>query len=181
MDLVLMKTRRTVTSGFSLVETLIAAVLLGVIIVGLVPLFMRSIVDNVSGRESSRASALTLTEVEELNALPLDRPSLTVVPGSTSFECYAAWNEAGGHWDTEQCPPPTTTGDELWKRRTTVRQYSVRTLDPGFDATPNELDNPLDGAIPPQFVHLREIMIEVEGGRRPAPARQLDLSVVRGF
>ena len=53
-------------AGFSIIEALIAAAILLIIALGLLPLFSRSINDNVSGNDATQATNGSRTQIEEL-------------------------------------------------------------------------------------------------------------------
>ncbi|MEM8994359.1 MAG: type II secretion system protein [Acidobacteriota bacterium] len=64
--------RRRRQSGMSLVELLIAAVILAVVFVGIVPLFGRAILSNKRGGDASRMSAFLNTSIEAINQISLN-------------------------------------------------------------------------------------------------------------
>ncbi len=180
--------RRGAAAGFSLVEALFASALVLVMMLFVLPLFTRSIVQNLSGRESSIATTHGKWTLEELYQLPLDRDVLwvgagTLPNGDPGLQACAAWDPAAHAWTNYDCAtqePADAVAGTLWGRSTTLRQYAMNDL---YYDTPRLLDNPLPGDTPLEFVHLREVGVSIEGERGGVlgPARQIDLVTLRGF
>ena len=70
-------------AGFSIIEALIAAAILLIIALGLLPLFSRSISDNVSGNDATQATNGSRTQVEEMLKVPFSNDRMTVPAGAT--------------------------------------------------------------------------------------------------
>lgn len=158
-------------AGFSLIEALIAAAILLIISLGLIPLFARSIADNTTGADSTQAANHGKTQLEELIQVPFGSEQVTVPAGAEFSETRESWaqgdpQEVGdpdeGWWPGE----PADKGTVLWERVTRVRQYSISDLDDG------KLDNPLPGGTQASSVQLKEIEVELENPKR--------LSILRG-
>lgn len=66
--------RRRSEEGVSLIESLIAAVLLAFVAVSLFPLLHRSVWSNISGSDSNQETHHDLSELERLLSLPFDSP-----------------------------------------------------------------------------------------------------------
>lgn len=145
--------------GLSLIEVLIAAVLLLIMTLGVLPLFAQALRHNLDGRESTQVSNLAKSQVEELLQVPFDSTTLLVGAGEVASGTQQFWSESQGLW-VDTLPPGEAA---TWARLTTVRQYSVNDLTD--DGTFND---PLDGATDSIFVHLKEIEVQVwntrEGG-----------------
>jgi Tfp pilus assembly protein PilV len=171
-------------AGFSLVETLIAALLFLVVVVGMLPLFLSSITNNVAGNDYLHATNFARSDLEQLHKLPFTDPSLTIAGGSTSTTTtdYFAQNPlltGVGQWQTTA----TASAPQLvlWKRSATVRQYSVDALADDDNLTTSEA---LDGGADPIFVHLKEVRVQLTGQRQTSsfgPARQLTFRVLKAF
>jgi hypothetical protein len=180
--------RRRAPAGFSLVEALFASALVLVMMLFILPLFTRSMVQNLSGRESSIATTHGKWTLEELYQLPLDRDVLwvgagTLPGGDPGLQACAAWDPATHAWVNYDCAteePVDAVAGALWGRSTTLRQYAMNDLYYDGDRA---LNTPLPGDTPLEFVHLREIGVSVEGERSGllGPARQIDLVTLRGF
>ena len=65
-------------AGFSLIEALIAAAILLIIALGLIPLFSRAITDNVNGNDATQATNGSRTQLEDMLGLPFANTRLTV-------------------------------------------------------------------------------------------------------
>ena len=176
-------------AGFSLLEALIAAALVLLITLGIMPLFTHSIIQNVSGKESTVATNYSRSSTEELVPLPLDREMLRPPVSQESKETCQDYDEGTG-WDYVTCGAPLV-GEPTWIRNSFVQQYSIREIYdadtasgvptfqnpiPGYAATDDRFDS---------FVHIRELMVVTEGQRTQGsplgPGRRVDLTSLRGF
>lgn len=157
-------------AGFSLVETLLAALILMVVALGVLPLFSRAMASNLSGSESTSLSNLAATHAEELYQLPFDHDLLRVPVGATEVVRDEVWTEEDNSWITGTLA--TVEGDKTvrWTRQTRIRQFNVNDL---LGSSPT----PLDGGTPPGSVQVKEIEVEVgtsrQGGIALGPARSL--------
>jgi type II secretory pathway pseudopilin PulG len=161
--------RRRAESGFSMIEALIAAGILLIIAVGLLPVFTRAVQDNVTGNDASQATNNSRTRVEEMLGVPFDNLVMTVPVGSTQRQTIESWaqgtvDQTGdaneGWWPNA----PTNRGTLLWTRTTRVRQYSISALDDGdLDRLDDGLtgEDELPGNTQPTFVHLKEIEVTI--------------------
>lgn len=147
-------TRRT--AGFSLIEVLVAAAILLVIALGLVPLYTRSIRSNVEGFDYTHVSNFAKSRAEEYLQLPFNSPRLTVSAGQEQEEIQDFYSQKEHRWIAEADWAAAESGGDtaLFTRTATVRQFSV-----------TDLLNPLPGDAPPDAVHLKEITVAVEGSR----------------
>jgi prepilin-type N-terminal cleavage/methylation domain-containing protein len=161
--------------GLTLIEVLIAAALLGVIMVGMIPLFTRSILANQAGWESSRVSSLGKSQVEQYIEAGFNTPPLTLAAGSelVSVDYYS---DAHHEWMPGEDPETDDSG--LWFRTTSVRQYHISAVDDGIldpaEALPANAD--------PVWINLKEVEILVENRRGAAlirPDQALTLHVVK--
>jgi prepilin-type N-terminal cleavage/methylation domain-containing protein len=160
--------------GFSLVEVLVAALLLLLVILALVPLFAQSMGNTLAGREYSVAAQHGRSRADEYYQLPLEGEELQVGAGSRETVRSELWDPADQRWSSAAPATPAP-----WRRTTTVRQYNVNDL-----VQQGRLVNVLDGGAPAPQVHLREVIVEVESEREGGPAgsgRSVTLTTVRGF
>lgn len=161
--------------GFSLVEALIAAFLLVLVVLALVPLFSTAIGNTLAGRELSVASQHGRSRIEEAMQLPLDRPAVNVPAGADERVDREVLERGAERWRGGTASDPVP-----WTRVTVVRQYNVRDL---YES--GRLTDRLDGGTDPGHVHLREVFVEVEVERDAASplagGREVVLSTVRGF
>ncbi|HYX26835.1 MAG TPA: hypothetical protein VFC23_21965 [Thermoanaerobaculia bacterium] len=152
-------------AGFSLIEALIAAAILLIIALGLIPLFSRAITDNVNGNDATQATNGSRTQLEEMLGLPFTNTRLTVPPaadvGATTDSFAQGDVKKTGDADEGWWPgTPTDKGVVLWTRTTQVRQYSVNDL-----ATDPYFDQPLRGDTQPTFVQLKEVTVVMSNAK----------------
>jgi hypothetical protein len=138
--------------GFSFVETLVAAGLLLIITLGILPLFTSSIRSNDTGREYTMVSNGARSRAEELFQLPFNSPTLTITTGtSRTIADYYALDERA--WKTGGQAEAYTNGDIAQFLRTAViRQYSL-----------DNLNDPKPAGTDPESIHIKEIVVTVEG------------------
>lgn len=153
-------------AGFSLVESLVAALILLFIALGLIPLFARSLRDNTSGADSTQASNHGKAKLEEYLQIPFNNQAVDLAPASTSTVAGESWaqGDAAQVGDADEgwwAGAPSGRGRLLWSRQTTVRQYGISDLDDG------KLGDPLPGGTEPVFVHLKEVEVRLESEREP--------------
>lgn len=173
--------------GFSMVEVMIAAVLLLFIALGLVPLFGRSISNNAAASDFSQATNGNRSRLEEALQSPFNSQIMDVPTGELSVEVHDFWAQGGrgtigdaseGWWppiDPEGVTPPSDKGTILWDRRVVTQQYSMNSFSKtDLVLTPNERE---PGGTDRIYVHLKEVEVILEsekdsgifgGGRRVA-------------
>lgn len=154
-----------VARGFSIVETLIASLILLFIALGIVPIFARAIRDNSSGSDSSQATNHARARVEEALQLPFNNQALTVTGAATAAQTVDFWaqgspdlsGEAAEGWVSAR----PADSHVLWTRTLQVRQFGISDLDDG------RLDVPLPGSTQPVFVHLKEVEVRLVSEKQP--------------
>ncbi len=171
-------------AGFSVVEALIAALILLIIALGIIPLFARALRDNTAGADATQASNHGRATLEEYQQLPFNNQALTLAPGATTLARDESWaqgtRDAFGDVDEGWWPgTPSGRGLVLWTRTTTVRQFGINDLDDG------RLTAPLAGGTQPAFVHLKEVEVRLES-ERPVesplgPGRRIVFRVLKPF
>ena len=176
--------------GFSLIEVLIALAMLFVIAMMLMPLFSQSMVLNLAGREYGVAANFVRSGQEELTQVDYHGTRLGVTAGTEGVD-EAFWVARAPDFtvpdgvDVERTYGEWVGGGDvgsatpLWEREIRVRQFSVGDVQDDFS-----LDDPMPAGTDPQFVHLKEIRIAVEGAREGGPlgpARGLVVTRVRAF
>ena len=149
---------RNAESGFSLVEALVAALLLLMIAVGILPLFVQSIVNNAQGQDSSTAANFARARIEEFDQLTFDNERMKVLAG-TERQFDEIYLFKAKKWIDGTVPP---AGDwALWSRTTFVRQYGAI----NFDSAPFSYDQPLPSTAKEIEIHLKEIEVTVRSNR----------------
>ena len=137
--------------GFTVIEVLIAAVLLLLIAIGVLPMFTRSMVSNAEGFDHSRVANFARGRAEEFYQLPFDSPELTLAAGNELvFDEHYSQNKK--RWVDGAAVEDGDTA--LWTRTTTIRQFGV-----------DDLTTPLAATAPDINVHLKEITVAVESER----------------
>jgi len=180
MDLVAARARSSARSrsrgeGFSLVELLVASVLLVTVLLGIVPLFMRSIQNNSAGNDQSQLSNYSKSEVEELIQLDFDHPRLTIPAGQTEVSSSEYWSRQDKEWKLG-APP---SGKAPWIRTTLVRQFNISGIDKDVTNFDFSKAVALDGGAALGSVHLKEIVVVVSSNPDSlGPSRRI---VVRTF
>lgn len=157
-------------NGFSLVETLIAALILMVVALGVLPLFSRAMASNLAGSESTSLANMAATRAEELYQLPFDHDLLTVPVGATEVVTEHVWIDEEGRWIEGTGENLAANQTATWRRQTRIRQFNVNDL-LGNNPTP------LEGGVAPGSVQVKEIEVEITTGRLGSialgPARAL--------
>lgn len=181
MDLELKRRHRE--SGMSLVELAIAAGILLIVAISIIPLFTASMVNNATGRQLSQATNHGRSAAEESLQMPLDRLEFDVADGDPLLARVMTWSVsradpvAGGRWTTG----PSGGERGVWARTSTLRQFNVGRILP--NPLPGTTD-PIPGGYPDEFIHLRETVFEVVEVRDPLdprPPRSAELTTVRAF
>lgn len=179
-------------AGFSLIEALIAAFLVLMITLGVMPLFTHSVVQNVSGKESTISTNYSRSTTEELVSLPLDRRQVRPSTGLIERKTCYSYEESGGWKEVTACNPTNDPYDNpTWGRTTSIRQYSINEIYDGDSAAGNPtFKNPILGYDVSNdrldsFVHVRELMVITEGQRAEGSplgkGRRVDMVELRGF
>lgn len=134
------------STGFSMLEVLIAGAILLIISLGLIPLFVRAIRDNETGSDYLQVTSGNKSRLEESTQLPINHTTLALPAGATEgqvVESYALGDRrrigdtAEGWWPGA----PNDKGQLLWTRTTRVHAFSVNALDReggDFTLTPDE-------------------------------------------
>lgn len=160
-------------AGFSLVEGLIAAALLLLIALGILPLFGQAMANNARGESSTEVSNSGRSTLEEYFQLPFDHTRLAVAAGTTETvtpEYYVNGTAAGGvryyYW-SDTAPSGSIV---QYDRTVSVRQYQIVDVTSFARDEPVPLvEEPLDGGADASVVHVKEVDVEVESGRTGGP------------
>lgn len=168
MDVELISARhrlgRGAASGFSLIEALLASVILMIVALGVLPLFSRAMVSNLAGSESTSLSSMAMERAEEFYQYPFNSPRLTIPAGSTEVFYDEVWTDTDGRWiDGTAAEVANDETKVLWTRRTRVRQFGINDVLAGSPT-------PLDGNAPTGSVHVKEIEVEVASARQSSVA-----------
>ena len=148
-------------SGFSLIEVLIAMALTGLLLVGVLPLFTKSMSNNVEGNQLTEVTNRARLHIEELMAMPVDADELTVPNGEDQLLTVELYSPTQERWIEEA--DYGADAEPLFTRTTRVRQFSMSAVsqtDLEF-----EDDEVLPGGTPASQVEIKEIVVRVNSGR----------------
>lgn len=178
-------------AGFSLIEGLIAAALLLVVAVSILPLFMRALESNTRGGRSSQITTLVTAALEELNQASVDREDFQLTGSDTGVrETGIMYWDMGGLYedgdpakigDEEWVADKTTaSGPVLWSRELDIRKYSFADVHTSIQVGDQELttlgdprwfDSPLqtddDGEL--YNAHITEFRVHIVEDREGIP------------
>ena len=166
--------RELSSHGFSLVEVLLAATILLIVTLGILPMFTHAIGNNVQGQQSTEGVNEARSELERLMQLDFNNAELTVPPGDTVLERVEYWNQTDHEW---QDSGTYTPGEKELVRTVEVRQYSRDALADNLI----EESEALNGSASSADVHFKEIAIQVElPSHLNSPGKRVTLRVFRG-
>lgn len=143
--------------GFSLVEALIAAGLLLIITLGVLPLFTSAIRSNETGREYMEVTNIARSRAEELLQAPFNSPNLTVDAG-TQKQIQEWFSRKERIWKPGvQADVPA--GDlALYYRTSVIRQYNIKDIDTLSPAKAQPAGTAADS------IHMKEIEVTAVTG-----------------
>ncbi|MDX1630626.1 MAG: hypothetical protein R3234_02095 [Thermoanaerobaculia bacterium] len=151
-------------SGVSLVEVLIAGLIMLFIALGVIPYFAQAMQNNAQGQDSTKVANFTRARLEEFVQLPFNSEPLQITAGTERVhEEYYRQEERDGSgnvtkeegWIDGTLADADSAGDTaLYSRTTTIRQFAV-----------DDLTTPLDSAASPQAVKVKEIQVEAASTR----------------
>ena len=148
-------------AGFSLIEVLIAMALAGLLMIGVLPLFTKSMSNNVEGNQLTEVTNRARMHIEELMAMPIDAEELTVPDGDAELVQVDLFSPTEERWiDQEEYGD---TRDPLFTRTTRVRQFNMSAVS-NIDVEFAE-DESLPGGTPASQVEIKEIVVRVNTGR----------------
>lgn len=173
--------------GFSVVEVLLAAAVLLIVTIGILPLFARAISSNVQGQQLTEAVHRAKSEMETMIQADFNGELMTVESGdllsdgTPGKETIQYWSSEKGTWVDES----ELSTDELrtFVRTTRVRQFGIQEL----RQNPSTKDwTPKPGGSAESEIHLKEIEVVVttaedEQSSVFGPSRQLTLRTIKSF
>lgn len=157
-------TSRRHEAGFSLIEGLIAAVILLFVILGILPLMSRAMANNLAGNDASIQNNASVDGTERLISLPFNAPDLTIDPGVTSRLVEQVYSLERNQWIDKTIFESDSEYDAdtaQFTRSGTIEQFNALEFDDGDP----DLDTPLDGSTDPGSVHLKRIRMEIQNER----------------
>jgi len=143
-------------AGFSLIEVLIASMLLLFIVIGVLPLFSRSMMNNIQGNDASNAANAAVEGFESLFSVPFNNDLITVPVGQTLVERQQFFTLKGNQWLAA-----VPSGDQAqYERVLRLRQYSFADV-----AEDGDFDTPLDGGAEPGNIQFKAFELEITNDR----------------
>jgi hypothetical protein len=157
-----------------MVEALIAVALIGIVAVGLIPLFTRAMSDNMAGADYTRVSNYARSDEEDFFREPFANYTSSVGSGLTTGQLLEYLNPTTLKW--VQGSVPAGNPQIVWTRTTTYQQFSVNDMDDD-----QIFDNPLSGGTEASSVQIVQATVQVksvsaigpEGAHRSATIRFL--------
>ena len=134
--------------GFSLVEVLIASLIMLFVALGIIPMFTMAMRSNLQGSENTRAANYARERLEHFWQLPFDHPDLAIAAG-TELTLNEYYDETLNRWTDGVAP-----GDALWTRETVIRQFAVDDLATPISKAQADED--------PVRVQLKEITVSID-------------------
>jgi Tfp pilus assembly major pilin PilA len=154
-------------AGFSMVEALIAAAILLIIAIGMIPLFARSMVNNALGSDYTQATTFSKTNIEKIQKAPFESKDITLTAGTSLQRVdYVEKTATQGTPVTDRDWAYTVTNNNalIWTRTTRVRQFKATAVDDGVlldtEAAPAGAD--------PQDWQIKEVSSVLDSGKRKA-------------
>ena len=149
--------RHSRAAGMSLIEVLVAVLIMVAIALGVLPLFTRSIRQNREGANYMNLTNVARSTLESYMQLGFDDPRLAVPVGENALERHEYWDEGDSTWKPMADAETLPAGKNVrWQRTIEVQQFSA-----GDFVDNGQLDNPLDGGFSPEFVQLKVVRVFV--------------------
>ena len=143
--------------GFSLIEVLIASLILLFVALGIIPLFTMAAQSNLQGSENTKAANHARERLEQLWQMGFNDEYVTILGGEERAHTEY-YDEAAEVWTPLFGAPPAGT---LWTRHTVIRQFAVDDLDTPITAEQATAD--------PVRVQLKEMTVEIGTTREAGP------------
>jgi len=162
------RVHRDPEAGFSLVEGMIAALILLFVILGVLPLVSQSMLNNLQGNDSTQQAQAAVDGAEEFSSLPFNSQVYAVpaVAGTTSATFTDVFTLNSNRWIDKAAFDLAPDGDTAQYTRTATIEY--------FGATgivndeENALTTPLDGALAsanPGSFHFKRMRLRIQNER----------------
>ncbi len=166
-----MKIRRKLEArGFSMIEALIAAALIGVVAIGTIPLFTRAMTDNLMGADYSRVTNYAKSKEEDFSRLQFTDQTIQVPVGQGNLLTTEYMDPTTLQWTTVKPANPLA----VWTRATTVTQYNI------FDTDDDQMfDYPLSGGASIDEVQIIQGQVQVKSVSAAGPAGGRRSTIIR--
>jgi Tfp pilus assembly protein PilV len=151
-------------AGFSLVEGMIAALILLFVILGVLPLVSQSMMNNLQGNDSTQQAQAAIDGLERFSSLPFSAEDFSVPAGSTSAAIVDVFSLESNQWLAEA--DFLLSGETArYTRTATVQYFGIGNL---LLEGEDELEDPLDGGIAatdPGALHLKRVRVAIANER----------------
>src|ERR1700724_1334006 len=107
--------------GFSMIESLIAAAIIGIVVIGILPLFTRAIVDNMARADYTRGTNYAKSKEEDFTRVPVLQTSIQVQRCDKQEMSTEYMDPASLYWVATKPSNPLA----VWTRVTTLTQYNL--------------------------------------------------------
>ncbi len=157
-----------------MIEVMIASAILLIVSIGVLPLFTRSITNNVQGRLATEAVNDARSELERLMQLDFNSPELTLPDGQPTLERKEYWDQNSHRW-LDGTSIPDDQNETL--RTVRIRQFNK---DAFLDRRVDDAEA-LPGGSPVGQVQIKEIVVRVmSASQLDAPGKAMTLRIYRG-
>jgi len=138
-------------AGFSVVEALIAAAILMIIALGMIPLFSRAILNNSRGNDYMQATTHGEGDLEQVVEAPLQNSRLAVVAGNQRrnvdyLQTRGVETPLRSVTDVDWVATPSGTNPVAWTRTTQVRQFAYWAVADGELTDAEVIPGPADAS-----------------------------------
>lgn len=160
--------------GFSLVEALIAAALIGVVAIGIIPLFTRAMTDNLAGSDYTRVTNYAKSKQEDFSRLRFTEPTIQVPVGQGNLLTTEYMDPTSLQWNPYNSASPPANPLAIWTRTTTITQYNI------FDTDDDQMfDYPLNGGAAIDEVQIVQAQVQVKSVSPIGPAGARRSTIIR--
>ena len=137
------KIRRAHEAGFTVVEGLIAALLLAIILVGILPLIDRAKQNNLQGNDATYESNAIVDRLESLYSLPFNHPDLNLAIGELDLEDTDWFLQSSRTWSDTA---PSLSTDARYTRSSIVEYFGGADLNEDIESgLVGTFDSPIAG------------------------------------
>lgn len=164
MDLEMSPVRgRSAEAGFSMIEALIAAAILLIISIGMIPMFTQSLLNNAAGSDHMQASMYAKDELEDRQDAAFFSSDLLVPGAAVEFVTTDYWLPGTAAVGDESWATTVAAGSRnRWTRTTRVMQYSIGSLDDGFLLDTERRP----GSTQATQIHFKVIEVQLDSGKQ---------------
>ena len=155
-----MRIRRS-ESGLSLVEALIAVALIGLIAVGIIPMFTRAMSDNLAGADYTRVTNFAKSKEEDFSRMTFNQQAIQLTTGNDLMSTEYM-DPANLQWS--QTKPSSLLA--IWTRNTDISQYSINDSDSNGNYS---FTNKLASGTSPLAIHVRQSQVQVQSSSAAGP------------